>query len=285
MKLNDRQIADLARQIRRDTVRMIAGAGSGHPGGALGAADVFAVLYGRELRHGAGEPDPDRFILSNGHICAAWYSVLARTGYLDVRELGSLRKMGSRLQGHPARVKWPEIVETSSGPLGQGPSFANGLAMSNRLDGRTGRVHCLVGDGEMQEGIVWEAILSAAHHRLSNLTLIVSHNDIQIDGAVHEVKNIQPLSAKFDAFGWYVRDVDGHDITALANAFADARNEADRPTAVIARTVLGRGVSFMENRAKWHGTCPTAAEATAALAEIGSAEGYRDIPDGEGAIP
>ena len=281
MKMDEEQMSDLARQIRRDVVSMISTAGSGHPGGALGAAELFAVLYGYDMNHApddSANPDRDRFVLSNGHICAAWYSVLARLGYLNPVELGTLRRLGSRLQGHPSRAKWPEVVESSSGPLGQGPSFANGLALSNRLSGSPGRVYCLVGDGELQEGIVWEAAQSAAHRKLSNLTLIVSHNDIQIDGPVREVKNVQPLAAKFEAFGWLPLEIDGHDIPAISHAFETGRQEHSLPTVVIANTVLGRGVSFMENLAKWHGTCPSADEAKAALDEIGTASGYTDYP-------
>jgi len=281
MKLDPEQLAHLARQMRRDILRMISSAGSGHPGGALGAAEIFAVLYGHEMRHAVGQttdPDRDRFFLSNGHICAAWYSVLARVGYLEPSELGSMRKMGSRLQGHPSRAKWPEVVESSSGPLGQGLSVANGLALANRLSGSRGRVYCLVGDGELQEGIMWEAILSASHYGLADVTLIVSDNDLQIDGSVTSVKGIQPLGAKFDSFGWQAIEVDGHDTEALIRAFATARTEKSRPTAVIANTVMGRGVSFMENLARWHGACPSPGEVTTALEELGAAPGYTDYP-------
>ncbi len=281
MKLDLEQLAHLARQIRRDVVRMISAAGSGHPGGALGAAEILAALYGHEMHHSADnitDPGRDRFFLSNGHICAAWYSVLARVGYLEPAELGSLRKMGSRLQGHPSREKWPEVVESSSGPLGQGLSVANGLALANTLAGGRGRVYCLVGDGELQEGIMWEAILSASHYGLADVTLIVSDNDLQIDGPVSNIKGIQPLGAKFNSFGWHAIETDGHDTEALIGAFAEARAERSKPTAVVAKTIMGRGVSLMENLAKWHGTCPSPDETATALEELGAAPGYTDYP-------
>ncbi|MDP3177243.1 MAG: transketolase, partial [Spirochaetaceae bacterium] len=275
------KLADLARQIRRDVVRMVRGALSGHPGGALGIAEIMAALYAREMTHrpasGRGE-DRDRLVLSNGHICAAQYSALARVGLIESAELSRFRRLGSRLQGHPSHVFMPEFVDASVGPLGQGFSVANGLALGLRLSGGTGRVYCIVGDGEMQEGQVWEALMTAAKFRLSNLLLFISYNGIQIDGAVDDVKRIEPLSDRLAAFGWKAMDIDGHDIGAILGAFASAREETSKPTAIVARTVMGKGVPFMEGLAKWHGTCPTADEAAAALEAIGSAAGYQDFP-------
>jgi transketolase len=273
----------LARQIRRDSIRMIAGTGSGHPGGALGAAELIAALYGAVLRHDPrrpDDPDRDRFVLSNGHICAAFYSALCRTGYLEPAELATFRKLDSRLQGHPARVDLPDLVETSSGPLGQGLSVANGLALAARLDGRNSRMYCLVGDGELQEGQIWEALMAAAHHRLGNLTLLISDNGLQIDGEVEHVKRIAPLPDKLRAFGWRVDEIDGHDLQAILEVLAGASGAAaaGRPHAVIAHTVMGKGVPFMENLAKWHGTVPSLDEARRALEAIGPSDGYLDFP-------
>lgn len=278
------RLQDMARQIRRDTIRMIAHAASGHPGGAMGAADILSALYGHSMKHDPSRPqwaDRDRFVLSNGHICAAWYSALSLCGYLERNELATFRILGSRLQGHPAREKLPELVETSSGPLGQGVPVANGLALAKRLDGHGGRVYCIVGDGELHEGIVWEATMTAAHYKLSNVTVIVNDNGLQIDGEVSKIKNVEPIEEKFESFGWHAVRVDGHDIAALAEAFASPSTE--KPTAVVAATVMGKGASFMENDALWHGKVPTEEEARRALEEIGTAREYEDfdIPGGD----
>ena len=272
-------ITELARQIRRDVVRMISNAGSGHPGGALGIAEIMAVLYGWAMNRGtARDADRDRLVLSNGHICAAQYSALARTGLIAAAELATFRKLGSRLQGHPSRAFLPDFVETSTGPLGQGFSVANGLALGMRLSGGTGRVYCIVGDGEMQEGQVWEALMTAAQYRLSNVLLFVSYNGLQIDGEVDRIKRIEPLAARLSAFGWNAREIDGHDVTAVVQAVQDGRSETSRPTAVVARTVMGKGVPFMEGVAKWHGTCPSSSEAQTALEAIGVSPSYQDFP-------
>jgi len=278
-------LKDMATQIRRDVIRMIVGVGSGHPGGALGAADIFAVLYGRVLRvnpQNLQDPHRDRFVLSNGHICAAFYSALSLAGFLPREELNTFRRLDSRLQGHPARVKLPDLVETSSGPLGQGFSVANGIALALKLDGSRGCIFCLVGDGEMQEGQVWEGIMTAAQHRLGNLTLIVSYNGLQIDGEVRKVKNLMPLKAKFESFGWECVEVDGHDVVSLQRAFMASLmvnpEGQEKPRAVIAHTVMGKGVPFMENKAIWHGSCPTPSQAEEALLAIGKAKGFEDYP-------
>lgn len=281
MSLNKTEIELLAQQIRRDTIRMVSHAGSGHPGGALGATELFAVLYGRTMRHGAElleDINRDRLVLSNGHICAAWYATLARFGYLSLEELAGLRRMGTRLQGHPSRTKLPGVVDNSSGPLGQGVPVAKGIAQANKHLGSSGHVFCIVGDGEMHEGIIWESLLSAAQHRVDNLTLIVSYNGLQIDGELTAIKNIQPLAEKFRVFGWQASEVDGHDIDALTNVLSTESVEPGIPRAVIANTVMGKGVSFMEDLAKWHGSCPSSEETAAGLAEIGVAAGYDDFP-------
>ncbi len=275
------QIAELARQIRRDTVRMIVHAGSGHPGGALGIAEIMAVLYAWAMRHnaaGARDLDRDRLVLSNGHICAAQYSAMARVGLLPLAELASFRKLGSRLQGHPSRAFLPELVETSTGPLGQGFSVANGLALGIRMSGGKGRVSCIVGDGEMQEGQVWETLMTAAHYRVSNLLLFVSYNGLQIDGEVDRVKKIEPLAQKLSAFGWNVQEIDGHDSRAVVGALRAGMAETTRPTAVVARTIMGKGAPFMEGLAKWHGACPSKTEAATALDAIGVSAIYDDFP-------
>ena len=284
-ELDIQHIKDMATQIRRDVIRMIVGVGSGHPGGALGAAEIFALLYGGVLRVDPAhlkDPHRDRFVLSNGHICAAYYSALSLAGFLPREELHTFRRLDSRLQGHPARVKLTDLVETSSGPLGQGFSVANGIALALKLDGSRGRVYCLVGDGEMQEGQVWEAIMTASHHRLGNLTLVVSYNGLQIDGEVRKVKNIMPLKAKFESFGWECVETDGHDVESLYRALAPVAKKSsvneEKPRAVIAYTVMGKGVPFMENKAVWHGSCPTPAQAEEALLAIGKAKGFEDYP-------
>lgn len=282
------RIDDLARQVRRDTVRSIAHAGNGHPGGALGAADIFAVLYGHVMKHSPekrNDPSRDRFVLSNGHICAAFYAVLARSGYFSPAELAGLRKIGGMLQGHPARHHMPEMVETSSGPLGQGLSVANGLALAARLNGLPSRTFCLMGDGELQEGQVWEALMTAAHYQLSNMTLIISYNGLQIDGEVDRVMNLKPVAGKLEAFGFAVQEIDGHNINAIVDALAAAQSETKRPTAILAHTVMGKGVPFMEDRAEWHGGKLSWEQAETALAALGEAHAYEDFAgvDGRGA--
>jgi transketolase len=274
------RVSDLARQIRRDAIRMIRHAGSGHPGGALGIAEIMAVLYGWAMSHraeGRREIDRDRLVLSNGHICAAQYSAMAHVGLIPLAELATFRKLGSRLQGHPSRAFLPDLVESSTGPLGQGFSVANGLALGLRMSGGKGRVYCIVGDGEMQEGQVWEALMTAAHYRLSNLLLFVSYNGLQIDGDIDRVKRIEPLAAKLAAFGWNALDIDGHDLRAVVGALRAGIGETEKPTAVVARTVMGKGAPFMEGLAKWHGTCPSEAETAAALDAIGSSTAFQDF--------
>ncbi len=273
-------LSALATQVRRDTVRMITNTGSGHVGGALGAAEIMAALYGAVMNHDLSDPARDRFVLSNGHICAAFYSVLSRVGHLDPAELATFRKLNSRLQGHPARVDLPGLIETSTGPLGQGLSVANGLALASKLDALGNQVFCLLGDGELQEGQVWEALMSANQHRLTNLTIIVSYNGLQIDGNLEDVKSLEPLSDKLVAFGLRVVELDGHDVEALVRALSDSRS-SDRPTAIIARTVMGKGVSFMEDLAAWHGKVPSREQGERALEEIGAAAGFADFPIGE----
>lgn len=269
----------MATQIRRDVVRMISSVGSGHPGGALGAADILAALYSGGMRvrdeNGIGR---DRVVLSNGHICAAWYSALSLAGCIERAELAGFRRLGSRLQGHPSRKHLKEWVETSTGPLGQGASVANGIALGLRMSGSDAKVFTLVGDGEMQEGIVWESLMTAPQYKLGNAVLFVLWNGLQIDGTVEKVKNLEPIADRLRAFGWDTVEIDGHDHAAIKAVLDRPRNPVGRPTAVVARTVMSKGVSFMENDKKWHGGCPNAEQAEKALSEIGTTRSFSDYP-------
>lgn len=261
-----------ANDMRADIVRMIAEAGSGHPGGSLSCADILAALYfGGVLEHDPENPEwegRDRFILAKGHAAPALYAALAQAGYIPREELATLRKLGSRLQGHPDSNQVPG-VEVSTGSLGQGLSIAAGAAAGLRLDGAPQTVFALLGDGECQEGQVWEAAMFAAHRKLDNLVAIVDRNGLQIDGRTCDVRDPGDLGAKFAAFGWDVDEVDGHDLDALVAVLGAAKAGRDgRPHAVIARTVKGKGVPFMENEAGWHGKAPNAEQAAEALAAL-----------------
>lgn len=261
-----------ANDMRADIVRMIAEAGSGHPGGSLSCADILAALYfGGVLEHDPENPEwegRDRFILAKGHAAPALYAALAQAGYILREELATLRKLGSRLQGHPDSNQVPG-VEVSTGSLGQGLSIAAGAAAGLRLDGRNQVVFALLGDGECQEGQVWEAAMFAAHRKLDNLVAIVDRNGLQIDGRTCDVCDPGDLGAKFAAFGWDVDEADGHDLDALVAVLGAAKAGRDgRPHAVIARTVKGKGVPFMENEAGWHGKAPNAEQAAEALAAL-----------------
>ncbi len=266
------RVREAATRMRRDIVEMIAAAGSGHPGGSLSAADIVATLYfGGVLRHDPADPswpDRDRFVLSKGHAAPVLYAALAEAGYFGRDHLSTLRKLGSMLQGHPDSKKTPG-VEVSTGSLGQGLSIASGIAAgirSNPDDDRT--VFCLMGDGELQEGQVWEGAMFAAHHGLENLVAIVDDNGLQIDGACTEVMCLGEIAAKFTAFGWRAFECDGHDPAALSEALTAARAHRGGPAVVVAHTVKGKGVSFMENNAGWHGKAPSADETAQALAEL-----------------
>jgi len=269
---NRRVVEAKAAQMRVDIVEMIAEAGSGHPGGSLSAADIVATLYfGDVLRHEPSDPSwpmRDRFILSKGHAAPVLYAALAEAGYFGRDHLSTLRKLGSMLQGHPDSKKTPG-VEVSTGSLGQGLSISCGLAAGMGVevdDDRT--VYCLMGDGELQEGQVWEAAMFAAHHGLKNLVAIVDENGLQIDGACNEVMCLGGIAQKFSAFGWKTYGCDGHDVEQLRETILEARDHRDGPAVVVAKTVKGKGVSFMEDNAGWHGKSPSADEQTAALAEL-----------------
>jgi transketolase len=260
----------LTRELRVDIIEMLCTAGSGHPGGSLSAIDIVATLFHVEMRHRPAEPDwpdRDRFVLSKGHGVPALYATLASCGYFPHAELETLRQAGSRLQGHPANFLLPGI-EASTGSLGQGLSVAVGMALAARLDRCAARTYCLCGDGEIQEGQVWEAALSAAKWGLDNLCAFVDYHKGQIDGLVQDVMPLEPLEDKWRAFGWHVRRIDGHDFAQILDGLAAARSTTGRPTVIIADTIKGKGVSFMEGLAKWHGTAPSRAEADQAIAEI-----------------
>jgi transketolase len=264
-----------ANEIRKDIIRMTCEAGSGHPGGSLSSVEILVSLYFNVMRHDPKNPSwdgRDRFILSKGHVCPVLYSALARTGYFPPDELLTLRKLGSRLQGHPHRLKL-ECLETSSGSLGQGLSIAVGMAIGLRMDKKDPRVYCLMGDGELQEGQVWEAAMSGSHYKLDNLCGIVDVNRLQIDGFTKDVMSVDPLAKKWEAFGWHAIEVDGHDLGKLVKAFEEAKKMKGKPTVILANTVKGKGISFMENKAEWHGKAPKKEEAARALEELEKNEG------------
>ena len=250
----------LANSIRQDIIEMLIEAGSGHTAGPLGLADIFAALYGKVLIHDPKKPDwpdRDRLILSNGHVVPVRYAAMAVVGYFPKAELKSLRRFGSRLQGHPERLRLPGL-ESTSGPLGSGLSQAGGMAYAFRMDGRKHvRVYCVTGDGELQEGNVWEAAMFIGKNRLSNLTMIIDRNNIQIDGPTESVMPLEPLGMKFQAFGWHVIEVDGHNIEQIEAACEQAKAIFEKPTCIIAHTIAGKGVDFIEYDFRWHGYDPT----------------------------
>ncbi len=276
-QIHDTKVKELelkATLIRKHVISMLAAAGSGHPGGALGMADVFTAMYFHVLHHDPKNPDwpeRDRLILSNGHICPARYAAMAEAGYFPVAELMTLRRLGSRLQGHPERERLPG-VETTSGPLGAGLAQAAGMAVAARMDGAKWRTYCLTSDGEHDAGLHWEAALYAGARRLNNLTCIVDRNNIQIDGPTEQVMPLEPLKEKYEAFGWHVLEIDGNDIRQVVEAANQAKAVYEKPTVIIAHTIPGRGVDYMEGDFKWHGTTPNAAEARKALAELDALE-------------
>jgi transketolase len=260
-----------ARQIRRNIIKMLGQAGSGHTGGSLSASDIVACLYFWEMNIDPAQPhwtERDRFVLSKGHAAPVLYAVLAEKGFFPTDNLSQLRKLGSPLQGHPDMSKVPG-VEASTGSLGQGISWAVGMALAGKMDKKSYRVYTLLGDGEIEEGMVWEAAMAAAHYKLDNLMAFVDHNGLQIDGRVQEVMSPLPIPDKFRAFGWEVLEIDGHDHKQIMEALNFARTVKGKPTAVIAHTVKGKGCSFMEDRVEWHGVAPKPDEVEKALAELG----------------
>jgi transketolase len=263
-------LKSLTQQMRVDIIRMIEAAGNGHPGGSLSIIDTLAVLYMKILRHDPRRPDwpdRDRVILSKGHGCPALYAVMAYTGYFPREQLTTLRKLGSPLQGHPDRLRLPG-VEFSTGSLGQGLSVGVGMAAAAKMDKKDYRTYVILGDGELQEGQCWEAIMSAPKFQLDNLVAIIDHNNGQIDGPVNEIMDIEPLADKFRAFNWDVVGIDGHDLEQIENTLIAAGKQHGKPLAIIAKTTKGKGVSFMEHNIGWHGVAPKKDEADKAIAEI-----------------
>ena len=268
--LTKEQLLVHTQNMRRNIVKMVHQAASGHPGGSLSCTDILAWLYFNEMNINAdnvNSTNRDRFVLSKGHASPALYAVLSEKGFLPEEELMTFRHINSRLQGHP-NMNYVPGVDMSTGSLGQGLSCAVGMALANRLDKNDHRVYCIVGDGESQEGQIWEAAMAAGHYQLDNLCVFIDYNGLQIDGDVTKVMNPLPFDKKFEAFNWYVTTCDGHDFDSIAKALEQARANKGRPTAIIANTVKGKGVSYMENQAGWHGVAPNDEQCAIALEEL-----------------
>lgn len=263
-------LEETANLIRQDVIAMLVEAGSGHSAGPLGMADIFTALYFHVLNHNPKKPDwpdRDRLVLSNGHICPVRYAAMAHAGYFPLAELKTLRKVNSRLQGHPHRTSLPGL-ETTSGPLGSGLSQAVGMALAAKLDNKRYLVYCLMSDGEQDAGNTWEAAMFAGKYKLNNIIGVIDRNNIQIDGFTENVMPLEPLRDKYEAFNWHVIEIDGHNIRQFVDAVNEAHAIYEKPTVIIAHTIPGRGVSFMENRFEWHGKPPTPQEAEVALKEL-----------------
>ena len=267
---NAAELAVIAQRMRRTAIEMITEAKSGHPGGSLSAAEIVVTLFFDVLRHDPANPawaERDRFILSKGHCCPILYAVMAECGYCPKETLHTLRKLGSIYQGHPD-VRFLPALEASTGSLGQGVSLALGMALAARMDGSPSRSYVVLGDGELQEGQIWEAAMFASYHRVDNIVAIVDFNKIQLDGFVKDILDVEPLADKWRSFGWHVIETDGHNVTALQNAFAEAGATKGKPSCILAHTVKGKGVSFMENNPKFHGSAPSANEFALAMKEL-----------------
>ena len=265
-----KELSVIATKVRKGIIEGTFNAKSGHPGGSLSIAETLTYLYFKEMNINPEKPvmeERDRFVLSKGHAAPALYSVMAQRGFFPVEELKTLRKVGSKLQGHPS-MRYLEGVDISTGSLGQGISAACGMALGSKLKGDTFRVYTVLGDGEIQEGQVWEAAMYAAAKKLDNLVAFVDNNNLQIDGTVEEVNSPYPIPEKFVAFGWNVIEIDGHDFDAIENALNEARACKGKPTAIVAKTVKGKGVSFMENQVNWHGAAPNAEQYEIAMNEL-----------------
>ena len=268
--MNKFELMKTANEIRKGVIKAVHSAKSGHPGGSLSASDIYTYLFFEELNVDPAEPkkaDRDRFVLSKGHTAPGYYSALAHRGFFPVEDLTTLRKVGSYLQGHPDMKNIPG-VDMSSGSLGQGISTAVGMAISAKLSNEDYRVYTLLGDGEIQEGQVWEAAMLAGHRNLDNLVVIVDNNNLQIDGAISEVNSPYPIDKKFEAFNFHVINVDGHNFDELRAAFKEARETKGMPTAIVAKTVKGKGVSFMEDKASWHGVAPNDEQFAVAMEDL-----------------
>jgi len=267
---NVAELQEITKRVRRNIVQMIGEAKSGHPGGSLSAVEILTTLYFDVMRHDPSRPDwpdRDRFILSKGHAAPVLYCMLEETGYTPPGQLNTLRKLGSIYQGHPDRRFIPAL-EASTGSLGVGPSVGLGMALAARLNGSPSRTYVLVGDGESQEGQIWEAAMFGSYNQVDNIVVIVDYNKIQLDGFVKDILNLEPLAEKWRSFGWHTLEINGHDIPALQAAFAEAAAVKGKPTAIVAHTIKGKGVSFMENNPKFHGMAPTPAEMQLALQEL-----------------
>ncbi|MGA2091152.1 MAG: transketolase [Endomicrobiales bacterium] len=262
----------IAKTLRKHIVEMIGKAGSGHPGGSLSAVDLMTALYFNHHLHfdpkNPHDPQRDYFVLSKGHVCPVLYAVIAELGGIDCEELCTLRQPGSRLQGHPAMDKCLPGIEVSSGSLGYGLSIGSGIALGLKTEKKSNKVYVLMGDGEQQEGSIWEAVMAAAHLKLDNLCGIVDCNSLQIDGTVREIMNVEPLKDKYAAFGWNVCEINGHDFDAINRAYEQFKTTTGKPTAILARTIKGKGVSFMENNVEWHGKAPSPEQVASALKEL-----------------
>ena len=268
--MNKLELMKMANEVRKGAITAVHSAKSGHPGGSLSAADIYTYLYFEEMNVDPKDPkkaDRDRFVLSKGHTAPGYYATLANKGFFPVEDLTTLRKVGSYLQGHPDMKHIPG-VDMSSGSLGQGISAAVGMAISAKLNDASYRVYTLLGDGEIQEGQVWEAAMLSGHRKLDNLVVIVDNNNLQIDGTVEEVNSPYPIDKKFEAFNFHVINIDGHDFDAIDAAFKEAREIKGQPTAIIAKTVKGKGVSFMENQVSWHGSAPNDEQYAVAMADL-----------------
>lgn len=269
--LEEKEIAELrqkARKVREDIIEEVYRAKSGHPGGSLSVADILTVLYFKEMNIKPENPnweERDRLVLSKGHCSPALYSCLANRGYFPVEDLKTFRNIGSYLQGHPDKNKVPG-VDMTTGSLGQGLSCANGMAIAGKMNQKDYRVYCILGDGEIEEGQVWEAVMAASHYKLDNLCIVVDNNNLQIDGTIEEVMSSYPIDEKFRSFGFQVINIDGHDIDEISKAFEVARNVKEKPTCIIAKTIKGKGVDFMENQAGWHGKAPNEEQYNQAIA-------------------
>ena len=263
-------LQEKAKQIRRGIIEAVYSNKSGHPGGSLSIADILAVLYFKEMNINPEQPDwedRDRLVLSKGHCAPALYSALANRGFFKVEELQTFRNINSRLQGHPDKKHIPG-VDMTTGSLGQGLSSANGMAIAGKIDNKPYRVYCIVGDGEIEEGQIWEAAMTASKYKLDNLCVIVDNNNLQIDGTIEEVMSPYPIDEKFKSFGLEVINIDGHDIDEIMKAFEVAKNIKGKPTCIIAKTVKGKGISFMENQVGWHGKAPNGEEYQKAMIEL-----------------
>lgn len=268
--MTNKELQKIANEVRKGIVTAVHAAGAGHPGGSLSAADIFTYLYFEEMNIDPKDPvkaDRDRFVLSKGHTAPGLYSVMAQRGYFPVEELKTLRKLGSRLQGHPSMQYLPGL-DMSSGSLGQGISVACGMALSAKLDNKDFRTYTLLGDGEIEEGQVWEAAMFAGFRKLDNLVVIVDNNGLQIDGPVDQVCSPYPIDKKFEAFNFHVINIDAHDFDAIRAAFKEARETKGKPTAIIAHSIKGKGVSFMENQVSWHGVAPNDEEYAKAMEDL-----------------